>query len=229
MRTMCHFLKISKSTYYFNLKKKENKIQNNIYDEAIISAFKENKCVYGTRRLKVILENQEIYLSRRKIKEIMNKHNLISKYTKLSFKNHNNKVNDEKITNLVNRNFNNRLKNEVIVSDLTYVQVNGKWNYICLLIDLFNREIIGHSVGTRKDALLVHQAFMQSNRCLKDIQIFHSDCGNEFNNKIIDKLLLAFNITRSLSKKGCPYDNAVAEATFKTFKTNLLMIKILDH
>ncbi|WP_425382101.1 hypothetical protein [Spiroplasma endosymbiont of Melieria omissa] len=53
---MCHFLKISKSTYYFNLKKKENKIQNNIYDEAIISAFKENKCVYGTRRLKVILE-----------------------------------------------------------------------------------------------------------------------------------------------------------------------------
>ncbi|WP_425382723.1 hypothetical protein [Spiroplasma endosymbiont of Melieria omissa] len=68
---MCHFLKISKSTYYFNLKKKENKIQNNIYDEAIISAFKENKCVYGTRRLKVILENQEIYLSRRKIKEII--------------------------------------------------------------------------------------------------------------------------------------------------------------
>ncbi|BET38127.1 hypothetical protein SAP269_07160 [Spiroplasma ixodetis] len=57
---------------------------------------------------------------------------------------------------------------------------------------------------------------MCSNRCLKDIQIFHSDRGNEFNNKTIDKLLLAFNITRSLSKKGCPYDNAVAEATFKT-------------
>ncbi len=125
---MCHFLKLSKSTYYFNLKKK-NKIQNNIYEQAVISAFKKNKEVYGTRRLKVILENQEIYLSRRKIKEIMNKHNLISKYTKLSFKNYHNKVNDSQITNLVNRNFNNRVKNEVIVSDLTYVQVNGKWNY----------------------------------------------------------------------------------------------------
>ncbi|BDT04062.1 hypothetical protein SHM_17080 [Spiroplasma ixodetis] len=65
---MCCFLKLSKSTYYFNLKKKE-KIQNNIYDEAVISAFKENKEVYGTRRLKVILANQEIYLSRRKIKK----------------------------------------------------------------------------------------------------------------------------------------------------------------
>ncbi|WP_422397828.1 IS3 family transposase [Spiroplasma endosymbiont of Apeira syringaria] len=221
IRTMCHFLKLSKSTYYFNLKKK-NKIQNNIYEQAVISAFKKNKEVYGTRRLKVILENQEIYLSRRKIKEIMNKHNLISKYTKLSFKNYHNKVNDSQITNLVNRNFNNRVKNEVIVSDLTYVQVNGKWNYICLLIDLFNREIIGHSVGTKKDASLVYQAFMHSNRCLKDIQIFHSDRGNEFNNKIIDKLLLAFNINRSLSKKGCPYDNAVAEATFKTFKTEFI-------
>ncbi|BDT02947.1 hypothetical protein [Spiroplasma ixodetis] len=66
---MCRFLKLSKSTYYFNLKKKE-KIQNNIYDEAVISAFKENKEVYGTRRLKVILANQEIYLSRRKIKKM---------------------------------------------------------------------------------------------------------------------------------------------------------------
>ncbi|WP_338987629.1 IS3 family transposase [Spiroplasma endosymbiont of Dasysyrphus albostriatus] len=207
IRTICRFLKISKSTYYFNFKKKENKIQNNIHDEAVISAFKENK---------------GIYLSRRKIKEIMNKHNLISKYTKLSFKKHHNKINDSQITNLVNRNFNNRLKNEVIVSDLTYVQVNGKWNYICLLIDLFNHEIIGHSVGTKKDASLVYQAFMQSNRCLKNIQIFHSDRGNEFNNKMIDKLLLAFNITRSLSKKGCPYDNAVAEATFKTFKTEFI-------
>ena len=143
---MCRFLKISKSTYYFNLNKKEDKIKNNMYDETVISAFKENKCVYGTRRLKVVLKEKNIYLSRRKIKEIMNNHNLISKYTKLSFKNHHNKVNNSQITNLVNRNFNNRIKNEVIVSDLTYVQVNGKWNYICLLINLFNREIIGHSV-----------------------------------------------------------------------------------
>ncbi len=197
-------------------------MQNNIYEQAVISAFKENKEVYGTRRLKVSMENKGFPLSRRKIKKIMNEHNLISKYTKLSFKNNHNKVNDNQITNLVNRNFNNRLKNEVIVSDLTYVQVNGKWNYICLLIDLFNREIIGHSVGTKKDASLVYQAFMQSNRCLKNMQIFHTDRGNEFNNKTIDKLLLAFNITRSLSKKGCPYDNAVTEATFKTFKTEFI-------
>jgi len=70
---------------------------------------------------------------------------------------------------------------------------------------------------------------MQANRCLKHIQIFHSDRGNKFNNKIINKLLLAFNIIRSLSKKGCPYDNAVAETTFKTFKTEFINDKNLHH
>ncbi|BET39637.1 hypothetical protein SAP269_22260 (plasmid) [Spiroplasma ixodetis] len=227
---MCRFLKISKSTYYFNFKKKEDKIQNNMYDEAVISAFKENKETYGTRRLKVVLKEKKINLSRRKIKKIMNKHNLISKYTKLSYKNYHNKVNDSQITNLVNRDFNNRLKNEVIVSDLTYVQVNDKRNYICLLIDLYNREIIGHSVGTKKDASLVYQTFMCSNRCLKNIQIFHSERGNEFNNKTIDKLLLAFNITRSLSKKKVVLMiTLLLKQLSKLSKQNLLMIKILHH
>ncbi|BET37756.1 IS3 family transposase [Spiroplasma ixodetis] len=83
IRTMCCFLKISKSTYYFNFKKKEDKIQNNMYDEAFISAFKENKEAYGTRRLKVVLKEKKINLSRRKIKKIMNKHNLIWGFLKI--------------------------------------------------------------------------------------------------------------------------------------------------
>lgn len=47
------------------------------------------------------------------------------------------------IKNELNRNFDNQPPNAVIVSDLTYVRVNYKWNYVCVLIDLFNREIIG--------------------------------------------------------------------------------------
>ncbi len=43
-----------------------------------------------------------------------------------------------------------------------------------------------------------------------------------FKNKLIDDALKAFQIERSLSMKGCPYDNAVAEATFKIFKTEFV-------
>ena len=55
---------------------------------------------------------------------------------------------------------------------------------------------------------------MNSTINLSKIKIFHTDRGNEFKNKIIDEVLKVFNIERSLSKKGCPYDNAVAEAGF---------------
>ena len=108
---------------------------------------------------------------------------------------------------------------EVVVSDLTYVRVNGKWNYVCILIDLFNREIIGYSAGPKKDAMLVYQAFSRIDANLSDISIFHTDRGSEFKNNVIEGLINTFDIQRSLSKKGCPYDNAVAEATFKVFKT----------
>jgi len=52
--------------------------------------------------------------------------------------------------------------------------------------------------------------------------MFHTDRGNEFKNKLIDEALETFDIHRSLSMKGCPYDNAVAEATFKIIKTEFV-------
>ncbi|WP_147566872.1 IS3 family transposase, partial [Clostridium tyrobutyricum] len=63
---------------------------------------------------------------------------------------------------------------------------------------------------------------------LRNIEIFHTDRGNEFKNKIIDEAMLAFQIKRSLSMKGCPYDNAVAEATFKIIKTEFVRGKVFE-
>ncbi|MDY5305638.1 hypothetical protein [Fusobacterium gastrosuis] len=71
--------------------------------------------------------------------------------------------NEDKTENIVNREFDNRRDLEILVSDLTYVNVAGKWHYICLLINLFNREIVGYSAGAKKDASLVYVAFMNTN------------------------------------------------------------------
>ncbi|BDR67709.1 hypothetical protein K144312032_19370 [Clostridium tetani] len=57
---------------------------------------------------------------------------------------------------------------------------------------------------------------------LTKVEIFHTDRGNEFKNKIIDEVLKAFEIKRSLSKKGYPYDIAVAEAGYKIIKTEFV-------
>lgn len=95
---------------------------------------------------------------------------------------------------------------------------NNLWNYICLLIDLYNREIVGHAAGERKDARLVKSVFATLDFPISDIEVFHTDRGSEFDNAQIDEMLEVFEVRRSLSKKGCPYDNAMDEPTNKTLK-----------
>ena len=98
--------------------------------------------------------------------------------------------------------------------------LNG--TYACTLIDLFNREIISYAAGETKDAKLIEEALLKTNYSLKDIKVFHSDRGKEYDNILIDDILEAFEIDRSLSNKGNPYDNAVSEATNKIMKTEFI-------
>lgn len=95
---------------------------------------------------------------------------------------------------------------------MTYVRVHQNWHYICILVDLYNREIIGHSAGPHKNAELVKRAFSRVPYNLFELELFHTDRGSEFKNRLIDQALKTFGIERSLSEKGTPYDNAVAEA-----------------
>ena len=90
------------------------------------------------------------------------------------------------------------------------------------MVDLSNREIIGYSAGPNKDASLIEKALLSCRYPLKDINIFHSDRGKEYDNIKIDNILEAFDIERSLSRKGNPYDNAVSEATNKILKVEFI-------
>ena len=148
----------------------------------------------------------------------MKQEGLISSYTTALFKPQKDRCNESKVANVLNRQFQNQPYRNVVVSDLTYVRVGNHWNYICILIDLFNREIVGYSAGEHKTAELVKQAFRKVEGNLSEIHIFHTDRGNEFKNETIEELLETFHIERSLGHKGCPYDNAVAETTFKVIK-----------
>ncbi len=219
---MCDVLNIPRSSYYYESKIQEPNSDDD-YSKSVIKVFKKNRRAYGTRRLKKHLEeNEGIILSRRRIGRIMRENGLVSSYTVAKYRVHKDTCNEAKITNLVDRNFDNRDFLDVVVSDLTYVRVSGKWHYICLMLDLHNREIVGYSAGAHKDARLVYEAFSSIKHDLSKVNIFHTDRGNEFKNNAIDGLLDTFSIERSLSKKGCPYDNAVAEATFKTVKKEFI-------
>jgi transposase InsO family protein len=216
---MCRVLKVNRSTYYYEAKPQA--IDNSI-EEAVVKIFNDNQRVYGTRKIKVELKKLDILASRRRIGRLMKKNGLVSVYTVAQYKPYKTTCNESDIKNELNREFQKESPLEAVVSDLTYVRVAGRWNYICLLIDLFNREIIGHSCGQAKDAKLVCQAFAKVKGNLFDIQLFHTDRGSEFKNQLIDEVIHTFGIKRSLSMKGCPYDNAVSEATYKVIKTEFV-------
>ena len=147
---------------------------------------------------------------------------MVSNYTRMKYKVHNTRCNETKKSNLINRQFDGNPQYHAIVSDLTYVRVGSSWNYICILLDLFNRQIIGYSSGKNKNADLVKRAFASVKFDLSKIHIFHTDDGNEFDNILITDISTAFGINHSLSMKGCPYDNAVAESTFHILKTEFI-------
>lgn len=165
---------------------------------------------------------------------------MVSNYTVAQFKLHKSCSNETLVRNELNRVFIQEKEIAVVVSDLTYVRVGGKGHYVCLFVDLFNREIIGHNVGENRTTSLIYRALASIRSNVNDIQMVHTDRGEEFDNRLIDEALKTFNIQRSLSMNGCAYDNAVAEATFKVFKTefanqahfftlNQLELELNDH
>ncbi|WP_432775040.1 IS3 family transposase [Brevibacillus gelatini] len=216
---MCDVLQIARSTFYYEAKEraKEEKIT-----EAIVEIFQKNRKAYGTRKIKVKLQERGLVVSRRRIGRIMKEQGLVSPYTVAQYKPHKTACNEATTGNVLDREFDQKEAKRFVVSDLTYVKVQNRWHYICVLVDLFNREIIGHSAGPNKDAALISRAFATVQGDLRQIQWFHTDRGSEFNNQKMDELLETFGIGRSLSMKGCPYDNAVAEATYKIMKTEFV-------
>ena len=216
---MCAVLQITRSTYYYEATPRPI---NNTVEAAVVKIFEDNRRVYGTRKIKVELNKLGMVISRRRIGSLMKKNGLVSAYTVAQYKVHQSACNEAEVPNALNRQFQKQTPLEAVVSDLTYVRVAGKWNYICLLIDLFNRKIIGHSCGPAKDANLVFRAFSKVKGNLNNIQLFQTDRGREFKNDLIDKVIETFKIKRSLSMKGCPYDNAVSEATCKLVKSEFV-------
>ena len=151
----------------------------------------------------------------------MRENGLVSAYGRKRFKVHPGAVNEADVPNVVARGFGGRAPRTHIYSDLDYVRVGASWNYVCPLV-FYNREVVGHSAGPWKDARLVRSAFATLSFPISNVEVFHMDRGNELDNAEIDLVLEAFGIERSLSAKGCPYDNAVDESTNGILKAELV-------
>ena len=177
---------------------------------------------HGARKFKAALERKGVTASRRRIGDIMREQGMTSAYARGRSEPHRTRADEARLANLLDRGFDGYAPHTHLAGDLTYVRVGGDWAYVCLLVDLANRGIVGHSAGRTRDASLVLGAFATLDFPLTDVQVFHTDRGGEFDNTRIDELLDVFGIKRSLSRKGNPYDNAVVESTNRLLKKELV-------
>ena len=128
---MCRWLNIPRSSYYYQA---VEPVSETILEEMIKSIFLESKSRYGARKIKKCLENDGITLSRRRIRRIMKRLNMVSVYQKAAFKPHSKGKNEEPIPNHLARQFHQEKPLEAIVTDLTYVRVGNRWAYVCLIV-----------------------------------------------------------------------------------------------
>lgn len=128
---------------------------------------------------------------------------------------------DDPFCNILDQKFDAQHPNEKWVSDITYIPAENRWYYMCVIMDLFARKIIAYEIRANMKKELVIDTFnkaYEKRGCPRGV-IFHMDRGSQYISKDFRKRLDECNFVASYSRKGCPYDNACAEAFIRYMKT----------
>ena len=154
----CRIPGVPRSTYYWMTGHPEAERVDPIAGD-VRAVRRAGRGRYGVRKIKAALERRGVTASRRRIGNIMREQGMTSAYARKRSEPHRTRVNEARLANIIDREFDGYEPRTRLASDLTYVRVGGKWAYACLLIGLANRGITGHSAGRARDASLVLGAF----------------------------------------------------------------------
>ncbi len=224
---MCQVLQVSQSGYYrYKNKFVSKRIQKmKLLKEKITAVYFESKQRYGSPRITKELNALGFKTSRITIAKYMNQLGLRSKLSKKFKVTTDSKHNYLMVENVLNRQFSVSEPSKVWVSDITYIYTKEGFMYLTTIIDLFDRKIIGWSLSngmsTDQTSLSAWKMAIK-NRSVTTGLIFHSDRGIQYANHKFANMLGSYKVTRSMSRKGNCWDNAVAESFFKSLKTELI-------
>jgi len=228
VKKLCRVLKVSRSGYYGWVSAGcPERIGKDAATLALIRQIeRENDGNYGVRRVHRALNDQ--YGKRcgyGKTARIMRENGIKAKI-KSRYKPQTTKAdaNERAYPNLLNQRFDEKDKNKVWLADITYVRVNGTWNYLAAVLDLGRRKLVGWAAGTNPTAELACTALAKAIRKETPPEglIHHSDRGCQYTSKAYRKLLEGSNMSGSMSRVGSPFDNAPMESFFQTMKTECL-------
>ena len=220
---MCHLLGVRSNNYYSYQKRNINKQVDPTHEEMIdwvkdIAKFSDN--TYGERRIQKVLNALSYPVSRQKTAKLMKEAGVWVRYKKKYKVTTNSDHNKPVYGNELKQDFNVKAPNQAWVQDISYIWTSEGWLYLAIVIDLYSRKVVGWSMGSRMKAQLVCDALTMAiwQRQPEAGLIVHSDQGVQYASHQYRRLLKNHNFIGSMSKKGCCWDNAVAESFFGSLK-----------
>ena len=223
LRWLCRHFGISLNCYYNYLedKKDDYHTQREAIYERIKYIYYNNNRTVGHRAMRIFLTRYGIHLSKTTIHKYMNKDLNLAAVIMRKKPGYKACKKHRIFDNLLKQNFTVNEKNKVWCTDFTYMrQSNGRFRYNCTIIDLYDRAVIasvnGDNINTELAIAALTKA-IDTQKHPKDL-ILHSDQGVQFASYDFVNFCKNHDITQSMSKAGCPYDNAPMERYYNTFK-----------
>ena len=221
---MCKVFKVTKSSYYRWLSEgpSDRWKENEQLLVEIMEIFEESKDSYGSIRMTRELKERGRNVGQNRVANMMRAAGLQARKPKKFKVTTDSKHNYPVAPNLLDQEFYATGPGEFWVSDLTYVRTKNGWLYLTVIIDLYDRKVIGWSMSRGLSAAeTIIPAWMMAtmNRPVTQKLIFHSDRGVQYACNEFTKTLRAISfIVQRMSRKGNCWDNVVAESFFKTIK-----------
>jgi len=229
----CRMLGVSRTGYYHW--QKGRLIQRRLEEEKFLLLLRKHYHLsrgrYGLLRLTRSISREGVTVNKKRVYRLMKKYGIFSR-TKKKFKVTTKQNYAASISaNLINGIFRAEKKNQIWTSDITYIRTTEGWMYLAVVLDVYNREIIGWSLNQRCSADLVLNAFSMAmnNRKPEAGIIFHSDRGSQYTSARFRNTLAHYGFIQSMSGKGNCYDNAITESFFSTLKKELIYLTSFDN
>ena len=225
MAVMCAFFEVSRSGYYAFVHRLGRPEKDAALAEIIAQQRERSFRTYGYRRMWLWLKSQNICRNPKTVLRIMKKYDLLSEIRRRR-KWHQMGQQLHKYENLLNRNFCADRPNSKWVTDISYIHTKQGVLYLSMIRDLYDNSIVAYKTGTQQTVNLVLDTIRLAMRKEKkkvaaELQL-HSDQGFQYTSQAYFQLTKQYGITPSMSRRGNPYDNAMAENFFSILKTKCI-------
>ena len=231
---MCALAGVSRSGYYNWLSSAGTRLKREIKDQEdfalILAAYEFRGYAKGVRGINMRLLHMGVVMNPKKIRRLMRKYNLFcpirkaNPYRRMAKAMRTSNVAD----NLLNREFESHGPRMVLLTDITYIPLNGEFCYLSTILDAFTKQILAYVLS---ESLEVDFVLDTVNILVRDHGIsltaetlIHSDQGAHYTSHKFIQIVKDADLRQSMSRRGNCWDNAPQESFFGHMKDELAEI-----